>query len=223
MCGIVGIIERDLERPVSAGDVERMVRTLNHRGPDEEGSVLLPGVGLAMRRLAIVDIAGGQQPFSNEDGTMQVVANGEIYNFPEVKEELIRRGHRFRSRSDVEVLVHAYEEYGEAFLSRIRGMFALAIWDGRRRTLIAARDRAGEKPLYALTPQGLRLASKSKALLSRPEVDHALDHEALDQFLTTVKSSRRAPSFDRSASCPRALRSIATGGDGSALLETRQT
>lgn len=185
MCGIVGIVERDLNRPVAAGDVQRMVRTLNHRGPDEEGSVLLPGVGLAMRRLSIVDIAGGQQPFANEDGTMQVIANGEIYNFQEVKDELIARGHRFRSRSDVEVLVHAYEEYGEAFLGRIRGMFALALWDGRRRALIAARDRVGEKPLYyTLTPQGLRLASEIKALLSRPEVDRTLDHEALDQFLT---------------------------------------
>jgi asparagine synthase (glutamine-hydrolysing) len=185
MCGIVGIIERDLERPVPAGDVERMVRTLNHRGPDEEGSVLLPGVGLAMRRLSIVDIAGGQQPFANEDGTMQVVANGEIYNFPDVKRELIARGHTFRSRSDVEVLVHAYEEYGESFLTRIRGMFALALWDARTRTLIAARDRAGEKPLYyTQTPHGLRLASEIKALLSRPEVDRTLDVEALDQFLT---------------------------------------
>jgi asparagine synthase (glutamine-hydrolysing) len=185
MCGIVGIIERDLERPVPAGDVEQMVRTLHHRGPDEEGSVILPGVGLAMRRLSIVDIAGGQQPFANEDGTMQVVANGEIYNFPEVKRELIARGHTFRSRSDVEVLVHAYEEYGESFLTRIRGMFALALWDGRTRTLVAARDRAGEKPLYyTQTPQGLRLASEIKALLSRPEVDRTLDYEALDQFLT---------------------------------------
>ena len=185
MCGIVGIVERDLNRPVAAGDVQRMVRTLNHRGPDEEGSVLLPGVGLAMRRLSIVDIAGGQQPFANEDGSMQVIANGEIYNFQAVKDELVARGHRFRSRSDVEVLVHAYEEYGEAFLSRIRGMFALALWDGRRRALIAARDRAGEKPLYyTVTPQGLRLASEIKALLSRPEVDRTLDHEALDEFLT---------------------------------------
>jgi asparagine synthase (glutamine-hydrolysing) len=185
MCGIVGIVERDLERPVAAGDVERMVRTLNHRGPDEEGSVLMPGVGLGMRRLAIVDIAGGQQPFANEDGTIQVVANGEIYNFVEVKEDLMARGHRFRSRSDVEVLVHAYEEFGEAFLSRIKGMFALALWDSRRRTLLAARDRAGEKPLYyTVTPQGLRLASEIKALLSRPEVARELDLEALDQFLT---------------------------------------
>jgi asparagine synthase (glutamine-hydrolysing) len=185
MCGIVGIIERDPERPVAASDVQRMVRTLNHRGPDEEGSVLLPGVGLAMRRLAIVDLAGGQQPFANEDGTVQVVANGEIYNFADIKAELTARGHRFRSRADVEVLVHAYEEYGEAFLERVRGMFALALWDGRSRTLLAARDRAGEKPLYyTLTPQGLRLASEIKALLSRPEVDREMDLEALDQFLT---------------------------------------
>ena len=185
MCGIVGIVERDLERPVPAADVERMVRTLHHRGPDEEGSVVLPGVGLAMRRLAIVDLAGGQQPFANEDGTIQLVANGEIYNFEAVKRELIARGHRFRSRADVEVLVHAYEEYGERFLERIRGMFALALWDGRRRVLIAARDRAGEKPLYyTLTSEGLLLASEIKALLSRREVARDLDLEALDQFLT---------------------------------------
>ncbi len=185
MCGIVGIVERDLDRPVPPPDLERMVRTLNHRGPDEEGSVFLPGVGLGMRRLSIVDIAGGQQPFGNEDGSVQVVANGEIYNFPEIKKTLAARGHVFRSRSDIEVLVHAYEEYGESFLSHVRGMFALALWDGRTRTLIAARDRAGEKPLYySLTPRGLRLASEIKALLSRPEVDRTIDLEAIDQFLT---------------------------------------
>jgi asparagine synthase (glutamine-hydrolysing) len=185
MCGIVGIVERDLQRPIPLVDVEQMVRTLHHRGPDDEGTVVLPGVGLGMRRLAIVDLAGGQQPFSNEDGTIQLVANGEIYNFEAVKRELMGRGHRFRSRSDVEVLVHAYEEYGDRFLERIRGMFALALWDGRRRRLLAARDRAGEKPLYyTLTRAGLRLASEIKALLSRPEVSRDFDLEALDQFLT---------------------------------------
>jgi asparagine synthase (glutamine-hydrolysing) len=185
MCGIVGIVERDLERPIPVADVERMVRTLHHRGPDEEGTVVLPGVGLAMRRLAIVDLAGGQQPFANEDGTLQLVANGEIYNFEEVKRDLIARGHRFRSRTDVEVLVHAYEEYGERFLERIRGMFAMAIWDARRRLLIAGRDRAGEKPLYyTLTGEGLLLASEIKALLSRREVGRELDPEAIDEFLT---------------------------------------
>ncbi len=185
MCGIVGIVGRDAQRPVPVAEVERMVRTLNHRGPDEEGSVVLPGVGLAMRRLAIVDLAGGQQPFANEDGTLQLVANGEIYNFEEVKRDLVALGHRFRSRSDVEVLVHAYEQYGERFLDQIKGMFALALWDARRRVLIAARDRAGEKPLYySLTGDGLLLASEIKALLSRREVGRELDLEALDQFLT---------------------------------------
>ncbi len=185
MCGIVGIVESDLERPVRPEDLGRMVRTLHHRGPDEEGSVTLNGVGLGMRRLSIVDLSGGQQPFTNESGAIQLVANGEIYNFLDLKSELESLGHTFRSRSDIEVLVHAYEEWGEGFLTRLRGMFALALWDGRTRTLLAARDRAGEKPLYwTLTPRGLLLASEVKALLVRPEVSRELDLEALDQFLT---------------------------------------
>src|SRR5687767_1201418 len=186
MCGIVGIVERDLNRPVAPADLERMVRMLHHRGPDEEGSITLPGVGLGMRRLAIVDLASGQQPILNETGDIKVVANGEIYNFREIQHELEQHGHRFRSRhSDIEVLVHAYEQWGEDFLPRLRGMFALAIWDGRTRTLIAARDRAGEKPLYwTQTAEGLRLASEVKALLVRPEVPRTLDPIALDQFLT---------------------------------------
>ena len=130
MCGIVGIVESDLSRPVLPEELNRMVRTLHHRGPDEEGSVTLAGVGLGMRRLSIVDLAGGQQPFSNETDTIQLVANGEIYNFPQLRQELQARGHAFRSRSDIEVLVHAYEEWGVDFLTRLRGMFALALWDG---------------------------------------------------------------------------------------------
>jgi asparagine synthase (glutamine-hydrolysing) len=162
-----------------------MVRTLSHRGPDEEGSVVLPGTGLAMRRLSIVDVAGGQQPFANEDGTVHMVGNGEIYNSPALREELAARGHRFRSRSDIEVLVHAYEELGDAFLGRVRGMYALALWDGRTRTLLAARDRAGEKPLYyARTPSGLLLASEIKALLAHGDVSRQMDPEAVDEFLT---------------------------------------
>src|SRR5688572_26724143 len=186
MCGIVGIVEQDLSRPVAPQDLERMVRMLRHRGPDEEGSITLPGVGLGMRRLAIVDLASGQQPILNESGDIKVVANGEIYNFHELQRELESHGHRFRSRhSDIEVLVHAYEQWGEPFLGRLRGMFALALWDGRTRTLIAARDRAGEKPLYwTQTAEGLRLASEVKALLVRPEVSRELDPIALDQFLT---------------------------------------
>lgn len=185
MCGIVGIVESDLARPVEPGELARMVRMLHHRGPDEEGSVTVQGVGLGMRRLSIVDLAGGQQPFSNESETVQLVANGEIYNFPDLRAQLESHGHTFRSRSDIEVLVHAYEQWGEAFLPRLRGMFALALWDGRTRTLLAARDRAGEKPLYwTLTPRGLLLASEVKALLVRPDVTRELDLEAVDQFLT---------------------------------------
>ena len=186
MCGIVGIVERDLERPVVAGDLEQMVRMLHHRGPDEEGSITLPGVGLGMRRLAIVDLKSGQQPILNETGDIKVVANGEIYNFRELQQELESFGHRFRSRdSDIEVMVHAYEQWGVNFLTRLRGMFALAIWDGRTRTLIAARDRAGEKPLYwTQTPTALLLASEVKALLVRADVARELDPVALDQFLT---------------------------------------
>jgi asparagine synthase (glutamine-hydrolysing) len=186
MCGIVGIVEQDPGRPVAPQDLARMVRMLHHRGPDEEGSITLPGVGLGMRRLAIVDLASGQQPILNESGDIKVVANGEIYNFHELQRELESHGHRFRSRhSDIEVLVHAYEQWGEQFLGRLRGMFALALWDGRTRTLIAARDRAGEKPLYwTQTTRGLLLASEVKALLVRPEVSRELDPIALDQFLT---------------------------------------
>ena len=186
MCGIVGIVDRDLSRPVSDGELQQMVRMLHHRGPDEEGTITLGGVGLGMRRLAIVDLATGQQPILNETGDIKIVANGEIYNFQALRDELEGHGHTFRSRhSDIEVLVHAYEQWGEDFLPRLRGMFALAIWDGRTRTLIAARDRAGEKPLYwTLTPKGLLLASEVKALLVRPEVSRELDPVSLDQFLT---------------------------------------
>ena len=185
MCGIVGIVERDVERPVSRDALTAMVRTLRHRGPDDEGAVALTGVGLAMRRLSIIDVEGGQQPFQSEDGQIQLVANGEIYNHTRLRKQLVSRGHTFRSRSDIEVLVHAYEEWGEAFLQRVHGMFALALWDGRTRTLLAARDRAGEKPLYyAVTGQAFLLASEIKALLVRADVDRALDLDALDQFLT---------------------------------------
>jgi asparagine synthase (glutamine-hydrolysing) len=185
MCGIVGIVESDLSRPVAPAELAQMVRTLHHRGPDDEGSVMLPGVGLGMRRLAIVDLAGGQQPFTNEAGTVQLVANGEIYNFQDIRDELGALGHTFRSRSDIEVLVHAYEQWGVDFLPRLRGMFALALWDSSTRTLMAARDRAGEKPLYwTVTARGLLLASEVKALLVRPDVTRELDAEAVDQFLT---------------------------------------
>jgi asparagine synthase (glutamine-hydrolysing) len=185
MCGIVGIVESDPNRAVLSEDLDRMVRMLVHRGPDDEGAVIRPGVGLGMRRLAVIDVATGQQPFGNETDDIQLVANGEIYNFQQLRQELRTLGHSIRTQSDIEVLVHAYEQWGIDFLTKVRGMFALALWDARTRTLVAARDRAGEKPLYwTRTPRGLLLASEVKALLVRPEVTRELDPEAVDQFLT---------------------------------------
>lgn len=185
MCGIAAIVEREPGRPGDRAALGAMMSSLWHRGPDDEGSICLPGAALGMRRLAIIDVSGGQQPFSNEDNTLHVVANGEIYNFLDVRSQLESKGHRFVSRCDIEVLVHAYEEWGDDFLSRVHGMFALALWDSKHRTLIAARDRAGEKPLfYTQTDRAFYVGSEIKALLTRPEVSRALDHGALDQFLT---------------------------------------
>ncbi|MBA2353649.1 MAG: asparagine synthase (glutamine-hydrolyzing) [Acidobacteria bacterium] len=185
MCGIVAIADRDSRAVVPREAVQQMVRTLVHRGPDDEGTLVCRGAGLGMRRLSFMDLAGGQQPFSNEAGDVHVVGNGEIYNFPDLRADLIARGHTFRSHSDIEVALHAYEEYGYEAFAHLRGMFALALFDQRTQTLVAARDRAGEKPIfYANTPQGLFLASEVKALLVRPEVSREFDLEALDQFLT---------------------------------------
>jgi asparagine synthase (glutamine-hydrolysing) len=185
MCGIAGIVERDPARPVDPGALGRMVDTLRHRGPDDEGTFLQPGVGLGMRRLSIIDVVGGHQPLASEDGAIRVVANGEIYNHVELREDLIARGHRFGSCSDIEVIVHGYEEFGIEVLKRLRGMFAFALWDGPNRRFFAARDRAGEKPLYyTQTPKRLLFASEIKALLVQSDVSRRVDFEALDQFLT---------------------------------------
>ena len=138
-----------------------------------------------MRRLSVIDLRNGQQPFSSEDGSTHLVANGEIYNHAGLRRELVARGHRFRSRSDIEVILHGYEAFGVDVVTRLRGMFAFALWDANNRRLFAGRDRAGEKPLfYAQTPQRLLFGSEMKALLVRPEVSREMDFEALDQFLT---------------------------------------
>jgi asparagine synthase (glutamine-hydrolysing) len=156
-----------------------MSRTLAHRGPDSDGSFVDGGVGLAARRLAIIDLAGGDQPLANEDGTCTVVQNGEIYNYAELTFELERLGHRFRTRSDTETIVHAYEQWGLDFAERLRGMFAIAIWDSRQRTLVLARDRFGIKPLYyRITGDELAFASELDAL---PQ--GTLDPDAIEAFL----------------------------------------
>jgi asparagine synthase (glutamine-hydrolysing) len=161
-----------------------MSSAITHRGPDDEGSVIRDGVGLAMRRLEIIDPAGGHQPIHNEDETIWIVFNGEIYNYPDLAAELSSKGHRSYTRTDTEVVVHAYEEWGEACLQRLNGMFAFALWDSRKRRLLLARDRFGIKPLYyRLTEDRLAFASEIKSLLADPEVPREIDLNALDQYL----------------------------------------
>ncbi|MEO8291294.1 MAG: asparagine synthase (glutamine-hydrolyzing) [Gaiellaceae bacterium] len=170
MCGICGLASLD-GNAVDAEPLAAMTETLRHRGPDSEGSVVDGPVALGMRRLSIIDIAGGDQPIANEDGSVHVVQNGEIYNHLELRALLERKGHTFRTRSDTEVLVHLYEEEGPLFVRRLRGMFAVAVWDSRRRRLVLARDSFGIKPLYYSTEGGvLAFASELKAL-PRGEVD----------------------------------------------------
>ncbi|OYV97074.1 MAG: asparagine synthase (glutamine-hydrolyzing) [Acidobacteria bacterium 21-70-11] len=164
MCGIAGVCLPDGREVVGSGLAEALL-ALRHRGPDGEGTFTAPGIALGMRRLAIIDLVTGAQPVFNEDRSVVAVLNGEIYNYVELRESLRQRGHAFATASDTEVLVHLYEDEGEALCSRLRGMFAFAIWDGRARTLLLARDRFGKKPLYvAPLPGGLAFASELKGL-----------------------------------------------------------
>jgi asparagine synthase (glutamine-hydrolysing) len=182
MCGIAGKV---LSVAVQEADIRRMCDALVHRGPDDWGRFVEGGVGLGMRRLSIIDLAGGHQPISNEDGSVVVVFNGEIYNHESLRQELAARGHRFRTRSDTEVLVHLYEDEGERFLPKLRGMFAFAIWDRRAQRLLLARDHFGQKPLfYTEGRDGLVFASEMKALLADDPTLATLSPSALDQYLT---------------------------------------
>src|SRR5919197_190234 len=177
VCGICGIASAS--GPADPERLARMSATLVHRGPDSEGSLVDGPVALAARRLAIIDLETGDQPIANEDGTIHDVQNGELYNYRELRAELERAGHRFRTHGDTEVLVHLYEELGDGFVLRLRGMFAVALWDSRRRRLVLARDRFGIKPLYYRPERsGLSFASELRAL-PRGEVDL----EALEAFL----------------------------------------
>jgi asparagine synthase (glutamine-hydrolysing) len=186
MCGIAGLLHFDPGRAVDPGLLDRMTDVLAHRGPDGRGTHTDGPLGLGHRRLAIIDLSpDGAQPMANEDGTVWVVLNGELYNFQALRDGLVARGHRFRSRSDTEVLVHLYEEEGDALVDRLRGMFAFALWDARRRRLLLARDRFGKKPLYyRLDAQGLRFGSEVKAILEDPEVPRTPDPIALSDYLT---------------------------------------
>lgn len=184
MCGIAGFVNRDPARPAEAALLTHMTRTLTHRGPDEEGYLISGPAGLGMRRLRIIDLATGRQPIANEDGSLWVVFNGEIYNFSELRCELESRGHRFSTQSDTEVIVHLYEERGADCVQALRGMFAFAIWETKTQTLFLARDRFGKKPLYyAQTEQGVWFGSELKAVLCAPDLARELDIAALDDYL----------------------------------------
>ncbi len=184
MCGIAGIVLRD-GAPVDRRLLARMNETARHRGPDDDGFYFGEGVGLAVRRLAIVDLVTGRQPVHNEDRTAWVVFNGEIYNHRELRRRLEGLGHVFHTRSDTETIIHAYEQYGTACPRYLRGMFAFAIWDERTASLFLARDRVGKKPLlYARVGDQLLWSSEFRALLQHPAVGRDVDYEALDHYLS---------------------------------------
>ncbi len=182
MCGIAGIL--DFDRHPSAADVAPMVSILRHRGPDADGFLVDGPVAMGMRRLSIIDLARGDQPIYNEDRSVGVVFNGEIYNYLELRESLLARGHRLTTNGDTETLVHLYEDSGPAFLSRLNGMFAFALWDSKRKVLLLARDRMGVKPLYyAHVGSRWIFASELKALLTQPELPRDLEADALADYL----------------------------------------
>jgi len=184
MCGICGMLELGGGPAPDPGTLRAMNETLVHRGPDSAGELLDGPLAMAMRRLSIIDLQGGNQPLGNEDGSVQAIQNGEIYNYRELGEELRRRGHRLRTHSDTEVLPHLYEEHGLGFAEHLRGMFAVAIWDAPRRRLVVARDRYGIKPLYYRERGGtLSFASELKALLRQPGFSREIDLGALEAYL----------------------------------------
>jgi asparagine synthase (glutamine-hydrolysing) len=185
MCGITGFVNSN-SRPASREILERMNKCIVHRGPDEDGFFVHESTALAMRRLAIIDLSGGQQPIYNRDKTAAIVFNGEIYNFQELRRDLEARGHEFYTNCDTEVIVHLYDEYGADCVSHLRGMFAFAIWDKRDRSLFLARDRVGKKPLlYSHRPDGsLVFGSEFTALLAHPSLTREVDYAAIDAYLS---------------------------------------
>src|SRR5437762_8924153 len=201
MCGIAGFVESSdvtspLSLPAAHAALHQMCDVIRHRGPDDEGIWVDEGVALGMRRLSIIDLSTGHQPIHNEDRTVWIVFNGEIYNFRDLKRELEGAGHRFYTATDTEAIVHAYEEWGTAAIARLRGMFGLAIWDMRRRTLVLARDRVGIKPLhYAVAGGRLYFGSEIKSLLCAPDVSRDLDPGALDHYLSFLYTPRDGSIF----------------------------
>ncbi|MGH9752305.1 MAG: asparagine synthase (glutamine-hydrolyzing) [Blastocatellia bacterium] len=198
MCGIVGMSSPELMENAAARDLTaRMLGVIEHRGPDDEGHYIGQGIAMGMRRLSIIDLATGRQPISNEDGSVWIVFNGEIYNHHELRELLLARGHKLRTRSDTETIVHLYEDEGERCVDRLRGMFAFAIWDSQERRLFLARDRVGKKPLhYAMAGRTLVFGSEIKSLLQHPGVKREVNPQAISDFLSFGYVPDPATAFD---------------------------
>jgi asparagine synthase (glutamine-hydrolysing) len=197
MCGIYGILTLRAAARRAPEVLDRMGRAIIHRGPDDQGALVDGEILLGMRRLAIIDVAGGHQPIASEDGQVVVVCNGEIYNFRELRRELEARGHRFSTGSDSEVVVHGYEEFGDAIFARLEGMFGLAVWDRRRRRLLIARDALGIKPLYyRRSDTELIFASEAKAILAVPGISARLDEKSLAQYLAVGYVNAPASIFE---------------------------
>jgi asparagine synthase (glutamine-hydrolysing) len=185
MCGICGIFEFHRHTPIARDFIHRMNETIVHRGPDDEGIFTDAGLGFGFRRLSIIDLFGGHQPLSNEDGKLWVMLNGEIYNYPELRKDLESRGHHFATHSDTETIVHLYEEYGEDCFRRLRGMFAIALWDSRQRKLLLARDRVGKKPIfYAATKDRIVFGSELKCILAAGDFSREIDREAVSDYFS---------------------------------------
>lgn len=184
MCGICGVVYANPDKPVDREMLQRMTNIMTHRGPDNNGFFVSAGVGMGIRRLSIIDLQTGDQPVSNEDGTVTLVCNGEIYNFQELRKKLLIAGHRFKTNSDVEVIVHLYEDHGEQCLKYLRGMFGFALWDARRRRLLLARDRLGIKPLhYSLETYGLYFGSELKSILASGRIEREVDILAMEDLI----------------------------------------
>src|SRR5712692_9923138 len=184
MCGICGKFMLDREAYVPEVLVKAMADAITHRGPDDEGFYISGQIGLGFRRLSIIDLSGGHQPLSNEDGTIWIVFNGEIYNYQALRSELITKGHAFKTKSDTEVIIHLYEEFGPDCVQHLRGMFAFAIWNRNTKTLFVARDRLGIKPLYyKLTPDRLLFGSEIKAVLAHGGINPEFNRAALPEYL----------------------------------------
>jgi asparagine synthase (glutamine-hydrolysing) len=185
MCGICGKLIFDPEGRVSPALIKNMADAIRHRGPDDDGSFISGPVGFGFRRLSIIDLSGGHQPLSNEDGSVHIVFNGEIYNYKELRQYLLGRGHVFKTQSDTETIVHLYEDLGEACVEKLRGMFAFAIWDDRNKSLFLARDRVGIKPLYySQSRTSVIFASEIKAILADPDLQAEVRPSMIDRFLT---------------------------------------